>query len=150
MISKLRSKKEELEAQADQKNKEIEDLQSTIRAITASSDGLQAVLSAEKEANEQALKLVDIEKDGREEAQSTISNLQAELAEVKEKYSILYQENEASKGQISELEREKQELELHASFGDLSCGEVMFHGGTSGEDIRFLRGKFSESSRARP
>ena len=98
VISELRSDKEELEAQAEQKNKEIENLQSKIKAISASTDNLQAALNCEKEAKDQALKLANIEKEGREEAQSTISNLQTELAEVKEKYSTLYQQREVSKG----------------------------------------------------
>ena len=83
MISELRSEKERLEAQAEQRNKEIEDLQFKIRALSASSDSLQAALNSEREAKEQALKLADIENDGRDEAQSTISKLQTELAEIK-------------------------------------------------------------------
>ena len=40
VISELRSEKEVLEAQAEQKNKEIEDLKSRVQTLTASSNDL--------------------------------------------------------------------------------------------------------------
>ena len=97
MVSELKSEKEELEAQAEQKVKEIEDLKAQVKTFTASSNELRAILSLEKEVKEQTLNLAGIDKECREEAQSTISSLRAELTEVTERFSILFQQYEVSK-----------------------------------------------------
>ena len=105
----MRAEKYEALAQVERANKETADLRGAL-------DEARRALELERKGRKETQKLIELEREGREEAVKNLKDLQSKLSIKKEELSAAFQQHEATKNQVSELEKEAKDLKdsIHA------------------------------------
>ena len=102
-MKELRVVNDEALAQAKRDNKEFEGFK------VALEEGHRAI-EHERKGMEEAQKLMELESEGREEVAKNLKDLQVQLDIKKGELSAAFHQHEATKNQVSELEKETKDL----------------------------------------
>ena len=90
-------------AQTEQMLAEKEELKTKVETSNSAMEQMKTTLEA-------AQKIAELEYEGRQQVEASIKDLQEQLAARNLELSASYQQNEATKGQVSELKRELKDL----------------------------------------